>query len=50
MILAAPLAPADRWDAARERDAAGLRALVFPAVCAPRFVPEAYEDVEDKSL
>ena len=24
--------------------------LIFLAICTPRFVPEAYEDVEDKSL
>lgn len=28
----------------------GAEDLVFLAICTPRFVPEAYEDVEDRSL
>ena len=28
----------------------GASDLVFLAICTPRFVPEAYEDAEDKSL
>ena len=52
------VAPADVRAIHRARDAqvepalpqSRIRDLVVLAICTPRFLPEAYEDVEDKSL